>query len=114
MVLQSDLHPGRAGEDLLPTIRPDPRDGAAVLREEALSVKILAERASRECTSNGVGYALMTAFFLEEVSWYSLIENEKWQLEKTIRRFRRELQAAGFLPAPDRDCRGTPHGIDSG
>jgi hypothetical protein len=71
--------------------------GPRYSREEALSVKIIAERASRECTSNGVGLALMTAFFLEEVSWYSLTENERWQLDKTIRRFRRGLVEAGFI-----------------
>jgi hypothetical protein len=43
----------------------------------------------------------MTAYFLEEVSYYSLTENERWLLDKTIRRFRRELQAAGFLPDSD-------------
>ncbi len=67
-------------------------------RETAISVKILAERASRECTSNGVGYALLSQFYVEEASWYSFTENERWILNRTIRRFRRELQAAGFLP----------------
>jgi hypothetical protein len=73
-------------------------------REESLSIKIIAERASKACTSNGVGYALMRAYFLEEVSFLSLTENEKWLLEKTIRRFRRDLQAAGFLPDDQGDA----------
>ena len=69
-------------------------------RETAISVKILAERASRECTSNGVGYALLSRFYVGEASWYSFTEPEQRIIEKTARRFARALREAGFLPDP--------------
>jgi hypothetical protein len=71
--------------------------GPRYSREEALSVKILAERASRECTSNGVGYALLTRFYLGEAPWFSFTEPEQRIIEKTARRFARKLREAGFI-----------------
>jgi hypothetical protein len=68
-------------------------------REEALSVKIIAERASKACTSNGVGYALLTRFYLGEASWWTFTETEQHHLRKTIRHFSRALREAGFLTA---------------
>jgi len=67
-------------------------------RETAISVKIIAERASRECTSNGVGYALLIRFYLGEASWYSFTPPEQRIIEKTAQRFARGLREAGFLP----------------
>lgn len=76
-------------------------------RETAISVTMLAERASRECTSNGVGYALLTRFYLGEESIWSFTEPEQAILRKTIRHFskafRRELVAAGFLPKEEKE-----------
>ena len=63
-------------------------------RETAISVKMALERAT---DGNGAGNLLMQ-LYVEEASWYSFTDNERWIMEKAIRRFRRELQAAGFLP----------------
>lgn len=67
-------------------------------RESAISVLTLAERASHSVSGNGVGFGLMVQFYAGEAFWHSFTPNEQWILERTIRRFRRELQAAGFLP----------------
>lgn len=67
-------------------------------RETAISVKILAERASRVCTSNGVGYELLTRFYLGDASWYSFTEAEQAIIRKTARCFAKGLREAGFLP----------------
>lgn len=75
-------------------------------REESLSIKIIAERASKACTSNGVGYALLMRFYLGEASWWSFTEHEQWILRKTIRHFSKALREAGFLPAEDGIDRG--------
>lgn len=72
--------------------------GPRYSREEALSVKIIAERASRECTSNGVGYELMMRFYLGEASWHSFTEPEQAILRKVIRCYARKMRKAGFLP----------------
>ena len=77
--------------------------GPIYSREEALSVKIIAERASRECTSNGVGYALLTRFYLGESSWWSFTEPEQAILRKTIRHFSKALRDAGFIPREEKD-----------
>jgi len=63
-------------------------------RETAISVKMALDRAT---DGNGAGNLLLD-LYVREVSWYAFTENERWILEKTIRRFRRELVAAGFLP----------------
>ena len=65
-------------------------------RETAISVKMALDRAT---DGNGAGKLLMQ-LYVEEASWYSFTDNERWIMEKAIRRFRRELQAAGFLPNP--------------
>jgi hypothetical protein len=70
-------------------------------RETALSVKIMAERASAKCSGNGVGYALMTRFYAGDASWWTFTEPEQFILRKTIREFSKTLQAAGFLPIPE-------------
>ncbi len=44
------------------TGRTDPRMRSS--REEALSVKILAERASKACSGNGVGFELLMDFYV--------------------------------------------------
>lgn len=66
-------------------------------KETTLSIKILAERASKECSSNGDGYELLEDFFLREASWHSFLPHEQRILEKTIRRFAKALREAGFI-----------------
>ena len=51
-------------------------------------------------SGNGAG-RLLVAHYVEEVSIFSFSDHERWILEKTIRAFRRELAAAGFLPIPE-------------
>ncbi len=80
------------------TGRSDPR--CRFSREESLSIKIIAERASRECTRNGVGYELMVRFYLGEAPWCSLSTPEQDVLRRVIRVFARKLREAGFLPDP--------------
>ncbi|MCL5883801.1 MAG: hypothetical protein M1377_00335 [Deltaproteobacteria bacterium] len=77
--------------------------GPRYSREEALSVKIIAERASKACTSNGVGYALLMRFYLGEASWWSFTEQEQAILRKTIRHFSKALREAGFLPEEEKE-----------
>lgn len=72
-------------------------------REESLSVKIIAERASKACTANGVGYELLMRFYLGEASWWSFTEHEQWILRKTIRHFSKALREAGFLPPEEKE-----------
>ena len=69
-------------------------------RETALSVKIMAERASAKCSGNGVGLDLMRRLYAEECSWWSFTEHEQYILRKTIRNFSKALREAGFLPDP--------------
>lgn len=66
-------------------------------RETAISVKMALDRAT---DGNGAGKLLMD-FYVHEVAWYAFTENERWHLERAIRRFRAELVRVGFLP-PDR------------
>lgn len=87
-----------------------PDHSKAYRREDSISIRMLAERASAKCSGNGIGLALMKAYYVEEVGWFSLTENERYILNKTIRRFRRELQEAGFLPERGK---GTPGGDDA-
>lgn len=61
-------------------------------------MKIIAERASKACTSNGVGYELLTRFYLGEAPWTSFSLPEQRIIEKTARAFARGLRVAGFLP----------------
>lgn len=71
--------------------------GPRYSREEALSVKIMAERASAACTENGVGYELMMRFYLGEVPWFSFTEPEQAIIRKTSRDFSRRLREAGLI-----------------
>jgi hypothetical protein len=77
------------------TGRTDPRVRES--RESALSIKILAERASKKCSANGDGYELLMDFFVREASWYSFTEQEQRILAKTARAFAKALREAGFL-----------------
>lgn len=72
-------------------------------RETALSVKLMAERASKACTSNGVGYELLMRFYAGEASWWSFTEHEQYILRKTIRHFSKALREAGFLPREEKE-----------
>jgi hypothetical protein len=75
--------------------RTDPR--MRYSREEAISVKILAERASHKVCGNGVGLKLLTDFYVGEASWWSFSTREQSLIRKTARDFARRLQAAGFI-----------------
>jgi hypothetical protein len=75
--------------------RTDPRMRDS--RESALSVKILAERASKKCSGNGFGYELMEDFYLREASWWSFTETEQAIITRTARAFRCSLCAERFL-----------------
>lgn len=80
-------------------------------RETALSVKIAAERASKACTSNGVGLELLTDFFVREASWYSFTSREQAIIRKVERDFRCRLCFGDFLAPcgrPRRSCRRSP------
>jgi hypothetical protein len=72
----------------------------AYRREDSISIRMLAERASHSVSGNGIGYALLTRFYLGEASWYSFTEHEQYILRKTIRDFSRRLREAKFLPDP--------------
>ena len=72
-------------------------------RETALSVKIMAERASHAVCGNGVGYALLMRFYAGDASWWSFTEPEQFILRKTIRHFARALREAGFLPREEKE-----------
>ena len=67
-------------------------------RETALSVKILLERASAKCTSNGVGFDLLRRFYVEEAGWGAFTDFEQRVIAKTARAFAKALRAEGFLP----------------
>jgi hypothetical protein len=66
-------------------------------RESALSVKILAERASKDCSGNGDGYELLMDFYVREASWWSFTEPEQRIIAKTAQVFRCSLCAEWFL-----------------
>ncbi len=76
--------------------RTDPRMRCS--REEALSVKILAERASHAVCKNGIGYKLLIDFYAGEMSWHSFSDPERRLIEKTAKDFARRLREAGFIP----------------
>jgi len=76
--------------DGIPRTDPRCRDS----RETALSIRILFERAA--AGGNGAG-KLVIDFLLEEQSWYSFTETERYHMEKLIRKFRRELVRTGFI-----------------
>jgi hypothetical protein len=77
------------------TGRTDPRMRDS--RESALSVKILAERASKKCSGNGDGYELLMDFYVREASWWSFTEPEQRIIAKTARAFAKALRREGFL-----------------
>jgi hypothetical protein len=85
--------------------------GPRYSREEALSVKILAERASKECTRNGVGYELLMRFYLGEAPWASFSFPEQRIIAKTARCFAGRLREAGFLPDTVRDTSAGDRGL---
>lgn len=66
-------------------------------RETAISVSLMAERASRKVCGNGIGYKLLVAYYAEEMSWHSFTEPEQRLIAKTAREFSRRLREAGFL-----------------
>ena len=74
--------------------------GPRYSREEALSVKILAERASHSVCGNGVGYKLLHDYYAGEVSWFAFSDPERALLRRVIRRYAAEMRRAGFLPDP--------------
>jgi hypothetical protein len=65
-------------------------------RETAIDITNALDRATH---GNGAGKLLLD-YYVNEVNWYAFTDNERWIMERAIRRFRRELQAAGFLPDP--------------
>lgn len=72
-------------------------------REESLSVKIIAERASHAVSGNGVGYELLMRFYLGEASWWSFTEHEQWILRKVIRCYSKGLREAELLPREEKE-----------
>jgi hypothetical protein len=60
-------------------------------------VKILAERASKECSGNGDGYELLMDFYVREASWWSFTDQEKYIINRTAQRFRCALCTERFL-----------------
>ncbi len=67
-------------------------------RETALSVKIMAERASAACTKNGLGLELLVDYYVREASWRSFTAREKRVIKKTAAKFADALREARFLP----------------
>ena len=70
-------------------------------REDALTIKIAAERASHKISGNGIGYALLLRFYVAESSWFSFSKREQAILRKTAREFSRRLISAGFIEGKD-------------
>jgi len=70
-------------------------------REVALSVKILAEKASHKVCGNGVGFKLLMDFYVAEMFWHSFTGPEQAIIHRMQQDFAERLVAAGFLP-PDR------------
>jgi len=96
-VLEAHARPFSPRYDRGPRTDPRLRDS----RETALSVKILAERASAACTRNGVGYKLLVSYYVGDAAWSSFTEREQRTIKKTARRFARALGDAGFLTGSD-------------
>jgi len=65
--------------------------------KSAISVQMALDK---ETDVNGAGQ-LIIDYYVRECSWYSFTDNERWIMERAIRRFRRELERAGFLPIPE-------------
>jgi hypothetical protein len=66
------------------------------IRETAISIIRLCEKSAN---GNG-GAGLLYSFYVEEVSWYAFTPVEQRIISNTVKVFRRELVAAGFLPDP--------------
>jgi hypothetical protein len=55
-----------------------------------------------EISANGNGGAgLVFDFYTQDIHWYAYSENERYIMNLTIRAFRKNLVAAGFLPDPE-------------
>lgn len=80
--------------------------GPIYSREEALSVKIIAERASHAVCGNGVGYKLLLDYYAGEMSWFAFSDPDRALLRRVIRCYAKGLREAGFLPAEDGIDRG--------
>jgi len=89
-VLESQARPFSPRYDHIPRTVPRMRDS----RETALSVKMILEKV---CNGNGAG-RLLVDFFVDEMSWWSFTESERWIIEETARRFAKALKEAGFIP----------------
>ena len=70
-------------------------------KETALSIKILLERSANGC--GGRGPRLLVRLYLGSEPWEVFTDSEKHLIRKTERRFRRELQAVGFLPKEEKE-----------
>ena len=105
-VLESQARPFSPRYEFLPPQDFRTKDS----RETALSVKIMLERASAECTRNGVGVELLLDLYVREASWYSFSEREKQLIRRTEKVFRCSLCAADFLPPCGRPRRGCTRG----
>jgi hypothetical protein len=92
MVFLGDLHAGEAG-----TVKGRTDLRTWDFRETAISVKILAERASKKCSANGDGYALLVRYYLHEESFWSFTIRERRIFKKTNREFARRLEEVGFI-----------------
>ena len=66
----------------------------------------MAERASGACTWNGIGYELLTRFYLRVEQWFAFKATERDLLSKTARVFGKALRREGFLPGYDIDQLG--------
>ena len=73
-------------------------------RETALSVLRILEKATN---GNGAG-ELLVEYYLGEMSWYSFTENERWHMERAMKKFRAELIRAGFIHDGDADREKRP------
>ena len=69
-------------------------------KETAISVVMLAERASHSVCRNGIGLKLMVRHFVDGEPLAAFSTRQQSVLRRTIKQFRRELQDVGFVP-PD-------------
>lgn len=76
--------------------RSDPRTRDS--RETAISILMLAEKASHKVCGNGIGYKLLYDYYAGEMSWWSFTEPEQSIIRRTSREFARRLREAGYLP----------------
>ena len=76
------------------------------IRETAISIIRLCEKSAN---GNG-GAGLLYSFYVEEAPWCSFSPVEQAAISNTVKAFRRELVAAGFLPDP-KDGDGVDRGV---